>query len=73
MRAWAWFAGGLAVSVLVTALWWATVGPALFGLLFLPFLFWPRRDPTSAPRCEVCGRVLGADLKYCPYDGNPLP
>lgn len=72
MRGWILFGGGLAASLLVTAVLWNLGVPGFFLFLFFPFFLLPLRGPAPR-RCPVCGfRTRASDARFCPRDGQEL-
>lgn len=67
----AWFWGGLAASIAVTALLWALGVPGFFFALLFPFFLFPagRRD---APRCKACQVEAAIGDRFCARCGAAL-
>lgn len=67
----AWFWGGLAASVAVTALlWWLGV-PGFFFALFVPFFLFPAAR-RQAPQCKACGAEAQAADRFCSRCGAAI-
>ena len=67
----AWFWGGLAASIAITALLWALGIPGFFFALFVPFfLFFPARR--EVPRCGACQAEAARGDRFCARCGAAL-
>lgn len=67
-----WFIllGGLALSVLLTAVLWPR---GVVAFLVLPFLLPFGRRATPTHTCPRCGwSTTGTDARFCPRDGASL-
>lgn len=71
MRRHAWFWGGLAASIAITALLWALGVPGFFFALFFPFFFF-RGAKQDAPRCKSCQTEASAGDRFCARCGTAL-